>query len=1007
MPVLDEAPRFDVARARVIARELYGLDADASPLDSERDQNFRLDLADGARFVLKIANAAESRAWLEAQNAAMAHASARGAACPTVVPTVDGEEIATTAGEAGAVHMVRLLSWTPGEPLGRVRHHSEGLLEDLGRRLGELDAALSSFDHPALHREFHWDLSRASATIAEHAPRIADDALRRLVQDLTARSAAAVELVAAELPQAAIHNDANDYNVLVAREALGTERIAGFIDFGDMVHGWRVADPAIGIAYAILDARDPLAVARRIAGGYQGACPLTEAEAGVLFDLALLRLCLSAALAASQAPARPDDPYLSISQGPIARTLPRLAALPRALAAAAMRQACGFGAAPSSLRVERWLHACEPAPVVDVDPARLEVLDLSVGSSLLAGDVTENAEPALTERIERFLAVRSAAGGIGRYLEPRLLYATPLFDGGGPEAERRTIHLGVDLFVPPGTPVRAPLAGTVALAADNGAPLDYGPLVILEHRTSDDDRFFTLYGHLTRESLAGMTPGRMVAAGEAFAEVGAADVNGGWTPHLHLQVIVDLLGMGESYPGVCRASELPIWRSLSPSANALLRLPGADFPHERIGTEPARAARQRRIGPSVRVAYREPLRLARGWMQHLFDWSGRRYLDAYNNVPHVGHSHPRVVEAAAAQLHVLNTNTRYLQDALEAYAERLTATLPDPLRVCYFVNSGTEANELALRLARAHTRRQDVLVLDAAYHGHSATMIEVSPYKFNGPGGQGARPWVHVAVLPDVYRGPYRREDAAAKHAHDVGVLLANLGPGRLAAFLAETCPSVAGQILLPEGYLAAVYAHVRDAGGVCIADEVQTAYGRMGSHFYAFQAHGVVPDIVVLGKPIGNGYPLGAVVTTRVIAESFDNGMEFFSTFGGSTVSCAVGLAVLDVVEQEGRQAHARRVGERLGAGLREIGQRQALAGDVRGAGLFWGMELVTDRATLAPAAAEAGYVVNRLRDEGILIGTDGPLHNVLKIRPPMPFTSADAARLLETLDLALAELS
>jgi 4-aminobutyrate aminotransferase-like enzyme/Ser/Thr protein kinase RdoA (MazF antagonist) len=974
MPELGQAPRFDVERAQALARECYGLEAMASPLESERDQNVRLDLTGGTRYVLKIANAGESREWLEAQNAAMAHAAARGAACPSVVAALDGATIATTPGDAGAVHLVRLLTWIPGEPLGRVRYHSPRLLEDLGRTLGALDAALGDFDHPAIHRDFHWDLARASGTIAQHAPLIEDVALRSLVQDLAVRSAVEVEGASAGLPAAAIHNDPNDYNVIVARDAPGAERIAGVVDFGDMVHGWRAADPAIAIAYAMLDAPDPLGAARRIADGYHAACPLTEAEAGVLFDLAILRLCLSAAVAASQVRARPDDPYLAISQAPIARTLPALAAIPRGFASAAMRQACGFEANPASARIERWLHACEVSAVIDVDPARLEVLDLSVGSSLVAGDPEGNAEPVLTARVDRFLGARGATSGIGRYLEPRILYMAPLFEGADQDAERRTIHLGIDLFVPTGTAVRAPLEGTVALAADNAAPLDYGPVIILEHRTADDDRFFTLYGHLTRESLAGMAPGRRIAAGEAFAAVGAADVNGGWTPHLHLQVIVDLLGLGTDFPGVCRASELPIWRSLSPSANALLRLAGGDFPPEELDPDAALAARQGRIGPSVRVAYREPLKIARGWMQHLFDWSGRRYLDAYNNVPHVGHSQPRVAEAAAAQIRVLNTNTRYLQDALEAYAERLTATLPHPLRVCYFVNSGTEANELALRLARAHTRRQDVLVLDAAYHGHSTTMIDVSPYKFNGPGGQGARPWVHVAALPDVYRGPYRREGAGAKYARDVGVLLAHLGPGRLAAFLAETCPSVAGQILLPDRYLAAVYEHVRGVGGLCIADEVQTAYGRMGSHFYAFEAHGVVPDIVVLGKPIGNGYPLGAVVTTREIAESFDNGMEFFSTFGGSTVSCAVGLAVLDVVEEQSLQAHAQRVGERLGAGLREIAQRHALVGDVRGSGFFWGIELVTDRATLAPAAAEASYVVNRLRDEGILIGTDGP---------------------------------
>jgi 4-aminobutyrate aminotransferase-like enzyme/Ser/Thr protein kinase RdoA (MazF antagonist) len=1005
MPELAQTPRFDVDGARALAREFYGLEVAASPLDSERDQNFRLDLSGGDRLVLKIANAAESRDWLEAQNAAMAHAVARGVPCPSVVAALDGDRIATASGEDGAVHMVRLLTWVHGEPLGRVRHHSPGLLEDLGRRLGELDAALADFDHPALHRDFHWDLGRASVTIAEQVPRIVDETLRSLVGDLAARAAAAVEQARPALPTQAIHNDANDHNVLVVRETPGAERLSGFIDFGDMIHGWRAADPAIAIAYTMLDAVDPLAVARRIAGAYHGAHPLTEQEAGLLFDLAVLRLCLSAAIAASHARVRPNDPYLAISQAPIARTLPTLAAIPREFASAAMRHACGFEPMPGSSRIERWLHGCEAAPVIDVDPSQMSVLDLSAGSPLVASDPAGNAEPALTARIAWFLAARGATTGVGRYLEPRLLYVTPPFEGSTQDAERRTIHLGVDLFVPAGTVVRAPFDGTVACAADNAVPLDYGPVVILEHRTDDDDRFFTLYGHLGRESLEGVSPGRRVAAGEAFAVVGAADVNGGWTPHLHIQVIVDLLGLGTDFPGVCRASEWPIWRSLSPSVNALLRLPGAEFPSDRLDASAALAARRARIGPSVRLAYHEPLRFARGWMQYLFDWSGRRYLDAYNNVPHVGHSHPRVAEAAASQLRVLNTNTRYLHDALDTYAERLTATLPAPLRVCYFVNSGTEANELALRLARAHTRRQDVLVLDAAYHGHSTAMIEVSPYKFNGPGGQGARPWVHVAALPDVYRGPYRREEAAAKYAHEVGVLLGHLGPGRLAAFLAETCPSVAGQILLPDGYLAAVYRHVRAAGGICIADEVQTAYGRMGSHFYAFQAHGVIPDVVVLGKPIGNGYPLGAVITTRDVAASFDNGMEFFSTFGGSTVSCVVGRAVLDVVDREGLQAHAKRVGERLGAGLRELEPRHALIGDVRGAGLYWGMELVTDRVTLGPAAAEATYVVNRLRDEGILIGIDGPLHNVLKIRPPMPFTAADAARLVDTLDRVLGE--
>jgi 4-aminobutyrate aminotransferase-like enzyme len=422
------------------------------------------------------------------------------------------------------------------------------------------------------------------------------------------------------------------------------------------------------------------------------------------------------------------------------------------------------------------------------------------------------------------------------------------------------------------------------------------------------------------------------------------------------------------------------------------------------------AARGRAIGRNMSVAYRRPLQVVRGSMQYLFDETGRRYIDGYNNVPHVGHCHPRVIEAAERQMRELSTNTRYLHEHLVRYAERLTGTLPAPLRVCYFVNSGSEANELALRLARGHTRARDLVVLDAAYHGNTTTLIDISPYKFNGPGGSGKPSWVHVVPMPDVYRGTYKRGEAqpGVNYANAVADAIGRMrtSGASLCGFIAESCPSVGGQIIFPSGYLESVYRFVREGGGVCIADEVQTAYGRLGTHFYGFEQQGVVPDIVVLGKPIGNGHPIGAVVTTPEIAASFDNGMEFFSTFGGSTVSCAIGLAVLDVVEEEHLQAHAARVGAHLLARLGELLHSSPLVGDVRGSGLFIGVELVRDRETREPAASEASDVVNRLREEGILIGTDGPYHNVLKIRPPMPFTVDDADGVASALGRVLSDL-
>jgi 4-aminobutyrate aminotransferase-like enzyme/Ser/Thr protein kinase RdoA (MazF antagonist) len=430
----------------------------------------------------------------------------------------------------------------------------------------------------------------------------------------------------------------------------------------------------------------------------------------------------------------------------------------------------------------------------------------------------------------------------------------------------------------------------------------------------------------------------------------------------------------------------------------------------------ARTLRRDHLVGSLSLSYEAPVTLRRGWMQFLWDHEGRRYLDAYNNVPHVGHAHPRVVEAACRQMALLNTNTRYLTGLVEEYAARLAATLPEPLSVCAFVNSASEANELALRLVRAATGRRDLIVLEAGYHGHTTSMIDASPYKHKGPGGAGPPDWVHTAPLPDPYRGIHRREVEGTKdgslgtaYAEEVRRIVAELvDEGRPpAGFLAETFPSVGGQIEPPEGFFTGAYEAVRAAGGLCIADEVQTGYGRIGSQMYAFQREGVVPDIVVLGKPMGNGHPIGAVVTTPEVARAFDTGMEFFSTFGGNTVSCAVGMAVLDVLEDEGLQRHALEVGDLVRRGLRELMAHHPLIGDVRGSGFFLGVELVEDRETRAPAGVEAVLVAEGMRREGILLGTDGSSNNVLKIRPPMPFSQGDAHQLLRALDRVLGSVS
>jgi len=366
------------------------------------------------------------------------------------------------------------------------------------------------------------------------------------------------------------------------------------------------------------------------------------------------------------------------------------------------------------------------------------------------------------------------------------------------------------------------------------------------------------------------------------------------------------------------------------------------------------------------------------------------------------------VQAIARQAAVLNTNTRYLHRTILDYAERLAATFPAPLRVVYFTNSGSEANELALRIARTVTGRHDIVAVDWGYHGNTNDLVEISAYKFNRKGGAGRPAHTHLAVLPDPYRGVHGDDGAA--YAASVALAAAaarernGAGP---AAFIAESISGCGGQVVFPPGYLAAAAQHARAAGALYIADEVQVGFGRVGTSMWAFEEHGVVPDIVTLGKPMGNGHPLGAVVTTPDLAAAFANGMEWFNTFGGNPVSCAAGMAVLDVIDGEQLMANSATTGEFLLRQCHRAAERHEAIGDVRGRGLYLGLELVTDRSTKEPATALANDVANGLRERGVLISTDGPHDNVLKIKPPLVFSHEHAQLLIAELDAVLGLLA
>jgi 4-aminobutyrate aminotransferase-like enzyme/Ser/Thr protein kinase RdoA (MazF antagonist) len=994
-------PRFAEADVAAGLRVDFGLSGTLTPLDSERDLNLRLAGPDG-EWVVKVANAAEHPATLDLQHRVLDHLARVDPALPVprVWHTIDGAPAARWASDQGE-HLVRCVTWLPGGPLATVAR-TEALDRHLGRTLGRLSAALAGFGHPAAHRpDFLWNLDRAQ-DVRPWTADIADPADRAVVERGFDRHLRRVVPLLPALRAAVVHHDANDYNVLADGDA-----VTGLIDFGDMLVARQVNELAVALAYALLDQADLVAVARRVVGGYVAEFVLDERELQVLFDLVVARLAMSVTISSHRARDFADNDYLLVSQAPALRLLRRLMAVRPEFWHFVARDAAGLTPVPRHDAVVAWMHSpeCRPGPVLPFDLTRTGRMLLSLADG--APGTEHAADPVAYEAwLRDELHARGAEVGVGAYDEDRSCYQGDQFRTDAPEP--RSVHLGIDLFIDADTPVRAMLPGTVLSVVDNDAAYDYGPTVVLQHEAGDAGPFWVLYGHLSRRTLTTVRPGQHVEAGDVVGFIGDHTVNGGWSPHVHVQVMTDLLVDDEAvfsgnFEGAGEPSRMSIWRSIVPDANALIRLAPETFTQPAPPTDELLAARRAHLGPSLSISYRRPLTIVRGEGAYLVDATGRGFLDCVNNVCHVGHAHPYVVGALARQAAVLNTNTRYLHPLIGRYAERLTALFPDPLRVVYFVNSGSEATELALRIARTVTGRRDVVAVDWGYHGNTAAAIEVSAYKFNRKGGAGKADHVHLAELPDPYRGRFGADVPDAGERYAESVRDAHPAP---AAFIAESISGCGGQVVFPQGYLAAAYAHARATGALCIADEVQVGFGRVGAAMWGFELQGVVPDIVTLGKPMGNGHPLAAVVTTTEIAAAFANGMEFFSTFGGNPVSCAVGMAVLDVIEGEGLQARANDVGRMLLDGFVDLQGRHQAIGDVRGEGMYLGVDLVVDRATRQPATALAADVANALRDRGVLVSTDGPADNVLKIKPPIVFARSDADVLLTELDAALARL-
>ncbi|HRF46114.1 MAG TPA: aminotransferase class III-fold pyridoxal phosphate-dependent enzyme, partial [Anaerolineales bacterium] len=786
-------PQLTAERARAVLRDRYGLEPSRlKPLDSFRDQNSRVDLADGRQFVLKIANHMEPRGSLELENGALATLArtAPDLPVPRLLPDRDGAVLIQIDID-GATHYARLLTYAPGRILADRPLYAPPLIEAFAQSAARLVRGLSAYAPPNADRRLQWDLQVARDVVGAFSGYVREPEHQDLVREMVARYERDAVPVLDKLRRSVIHGDLVGWNVIVAalpgavREpATGAQltvtgsgavadpdQIVGLIDFGDTALSYSVGELAVVLADVAMHTERPLVDLCRAVRAFCEEYPLEEPEADALFALVGMRVAVTATSAAQQAALDPDNPYVAELNTVDWPTLRKLAAIDPGLGRAALRQAAGFAPLAHSHSRVAWVEDnLADVVVVAVPEGPIQPLDLSIGSDLFVDGNWETdsaVQAALASELDHFRAERVI--GVGRWGEPRLFHA--LWPG---VDEPHTTHLGCDVFVAAGAPVRAPLAGVVRTA-------EAGVLVI-EHATPHGP-IYTRWSGI--EPLWARSDA--VAAGDLLGHVIAADEDVALPPHLHLQI--GLLLIGDDLPALARSDEAELWLALCPNPARLMGLrPGVCAYRP---PAPDLVERRARVLPrSQETYYARPPVIVRGWRQYLVDRHGRAYLDAINNVAHIGHSHPAVTRACDRQTRRLNTNSRFLYDNLIEYAERLTALLPDPLRVVYFCNSGSEANDLAFRLARAHTGRPDILTVAGAYHGNTTLAAEAGTSLLDNPDGQSPPAHIHPIPQPNLYRGPYRADDpqAAARYAADAGAVMdAAAAAGRPAgALIAE-----------------------------------------------------------------------------------------------------------------------------------------------------------------------------------------------------------------------------
>ncbi|WP_406486215.1 aminotransferase [Streptomyces phaeochromogenes] len=955
------APRVDEAWARRIVRDSFGIDAVAHQLGSNQDANFLIRTPNGEPVaVLKVTNPAFVAAEVSAQDDATDRIAT---ACPDlriaqVLRGDDGVAQRTTVDTPDGPAVARLIRFLDGGTLFDQGYLDPRSVARLGEVAAKVDLALAGLTDNAHDRVLQWDLQYADRTVAALGSSL-PAARRDRIENAAARAWDLVAPLVPDLPVQVVHLDLTDDNTVLGADSV----VDGVIDFSDVTRTWTVCELAIAISSVLHHpGAEPASVLPAVRA-YHSLRPLSEAEVEALWPLVVLRAAVLVVSGCHQVAVDGDNDYAETRLVREWRIADQALSVPPEVMTALIRDTLGLGCAGD--------EAAGPLPDgVLLALPDAAVLDLSPQSSLLDDGAWENGEIAEVLAADRLAAGHRAV--VTKFGEARLAGSRALV-----QESPASVATGIDLWTAGSEELSAPWDCEVS-SDESGIVLRADHIEVVAHG-------------VTARAMGAVVAGTVVAT---------------TVPRSRTRITA-----GRRAGGVPEGVAAPYargWLATLADPAPLLGLTTTSAGHtDSSAAESVLEQRERALAEVQEHYYREPPRIERGWRHFLITEEGRPLLDMINNVAVVGHSHPRIARTAERQLRLLNTNSRFNYEAIASFGARLADLAPDPLDTVFLVNSGSEATDLAIRLALVATGRSDMVAMSEAYHGWTYASDAVSTSVADNPNALQSRPsWVHTVAAPNPYRGRHRGSDASRYGPEAAAAIDELAASGQApAGFIGETYYGNAGGMPLPEGYLAAVYAAVRRHGGLAIADEIQVGYGRLGHWFWGFEQQAVVPDIIAVAKAVGNGVPVGAVITSRAVADTYRDAGYFFSSTGGSPLSSRIGLAVLDIIRDEDLQGNARDVGGHLKARLEELAQRHEIIGAVHGHGLYLGVELVRDRTTLEPAPSEANAICDRMLDLGVVIQPTSDRMNVFKVKPPLCIDRSAADFFVDTLDRVLSE--